>query len=197
MREQVLALAECFAKAALSLNRTLLFLFPTAEESGLLGSAYYANHPFISMNNTISVINFDIANLWGATRDISILGQSYSELGSVFEVYGKENNMSLSPDPFPSAGFFFRSDHLSFAKLGVPGVWVFCGKSFIGQPPDFFQKVIVEGYYNKCYHQPCDSLDAKFLYEGAIQQAQVSAAVAYGLLATSYTPSCLNHGKCM
>jgi len=196
-----LSVARAFARYVSSagqvLARSVVFLCPTAEESGLLGSQYYVQQPPVQLPlaGIRASINFDVGNAWGLTTDMTVLGQSKSSLGDLICQLAPQLNITCSPDAAPSQGLFFRSDHFSFARAGVPGVWINTGSSFIGQPPDYYQRVVQGQYYFSRYHQPSDVYDPAYTYDGMVQQMQLGAAAAYALSAdTSITPQC--YGQC-
>eukprot|EP01137_Pigoraptor_chileana_P002598 Opistho-2@41666 len=174
----VLALARAFASSADSLNRTVVFLFPTGEEAGLLGSDFYAGHPTAVGGHVltpIASINFDIGNVWGRTGDVSVLGQGKSDLADIIDTFGAApEKLRVSPDPAPSTGLFFRSDHFSFARRGIPGVWLYLGRDFVGKPSDFYDDTIQQGYFGAVYHTPLDTYDASWDLTGMIQQLRVA-----------------------
>ena len=108
------------AMAAEELDRSALFLAVTLEESGLLGSAYYAENPTIPMNQIVAGLNMDAMLPVGPTHDMVVVGYGASELEDLLREHLDETNRTLVPDPNPQAGYFYRSDHVSFAKKGVP-----------------------------------------------------------------------------
>src|SRR5438128_9644529 len=118
----VLAIAEALAKlpAAQRPRRSILFLFTTAEEQGLLGSEWYSRHPLVPLDKTAADVNLDSMNVLGVTRDFIPLGAERSTLKDVVEAVAHERGMSVSPDARPEQGSFYRSDHFPFAKVGVP-----------------------------------------------------------------------------
>ncbi|KAH3759473.1 M28 family peptidase [Pelomyxa schiedti] len=187
----VLTLAYAISRVLYQLDRTIIFLISTAEESGLLGSDYFAKNlsPLVT-GQALADINFDIGNGWGATYDVSIIGQEKSTLGDMFVSCSAKENMYVSPDPFPDSGYYYRGDQFSFAKQEVPGVWVFTGSSFVGQPDDYFEIVVDEGYFGTCYHQPCDCYSDSLIMDGMVQQARVGLRVAYGIAASTVVPEC-------
>jgi len=184
----VLNLALAFANLNETLERSILFFFPTAEESGLIGSEYYATSP--RSKTVISCINFDIGDVWGKTEDLTILGQSKSTLGDLFEDCAGQEGLYLSPDPAPTTGLFYRSDHFSFAKVGVPDVWIYTGSHFVGQPDTYYNTTVQEGYFNTIYHTPQDAYREDYNYDGVIQQLRVAIRVGYGLAESQVNPYC-------
>lgn len=118
----VLTLAKAFAEAPQKPKRSLLFLLVTAEEQGLLGSAYYAKNPIYPTGQTVAALNMDGMNIHGAMKDITITGYGQSELESMAEEIGKTQGRYVLPDQEPEKGFYFRSDHFNFAKVGIPAI---------------------------------------------------------------------------
>ncbi|MEO8374880.1 MAG: M28 family metallopeptidase, partial [Sphingomonas bacterium] len=115
----LVALAEAQAKAGPA-NRTMAFMAVTAEESGLLGSRYYAEHPIYPLSHTVGGVNMDVLNVSGPARDFVITGAGKSELEDLIVPLIKAEGRVIKPEPNPERGGYFRSDHFSFAKLGVP-----------------------------------------------------------------------------
>lgn len=161
-----LAVARAFATSTPS--RSIVFAAVTAEESGLLGSQHYADHPVFPLSKTAATINLDRINVWGQTRNIVPLGADRSTLGEIIGAVAKELGMEVSPDPLPEKGHFFRSDHFSLAKKGVPAVFLDMGLDFVGKPSDWGQEV-VEAYIARDYHQPSDEYDPGWSLAGAAQ----------------------------
>ncbi len=118
----VLELARAFKKINPPPKRSILFLFVTAEEQGLLGSTYYALHPIDPLAQTAGVINIDAMNVYGRTKDLVIVGLGLSDLDDFMQAAAAEQGRILKPDPTPEKGSFFRSDHFPFAKQGVPAL---------------------------------------------------------------------------
>jgi Zn-dependent M28 family amino/carboxypeptidase len=118
----VLTLAKAFANAPQKPKRSILFLLVTAEEQGLLGSDYYAQHPIYPTKQTVAALNMDGMNIHGAMKDITITGYGQSELETMAEEIGKTQGRYVLPDQEPEKGFYFRSDHFNFAKVGIPAI---------------------------------------------------------------------------
>ncbi len=128
----VLEIAKAFAKAPQKPARSIYFAFVTAEESGLLGSAFLAANPPLPIDKVVANINIDGVNYLGPTTDMVQLGSERSSLGPMVEAILKERNRTLTGDTHPERGYFFRSDHFSFAKLGVPAISLSEPKQFTG-----------------------------------------------------------------
>src|SRR3954463_7096450 len=115
-------------------RRSQLFIFVTAEESGLLGSQYYAEHPTVPASKIIAALNMDVVTLNGRVRDLDVMGDNKSSLGPALAQLLRPEGVRLSPDAHPEQGHFYRSDHFSFAKVGIPSVSIGAGTDFAGRP---------------------------------------------------------------
>src|SRR5690606_12475365 len=129
----ILEIAKAFKNAEVRPERTILFVGLTAEEQGLLGSEYYATHPVYPLSKTVANINIDAMGAKGATKDFTVLGYGQSELDAYMEEAAEAQNRIIKPDPNPSAGSFFRSDHFNFAKVGVPAIYAGGGVDYVDQ----------------------------------------------------------------
>jgi Zn-dependent M28 family amino/carboxypeptidase len=154
----LLELAESFAAAADRLDRTLVFIFTTAEEAGMLGASWYVRHPIVPLHRTIAALNLDGANLWGRTDDISAVGLERSTLGSLFEQHAAALGLRVEGERAPDRGFYFRSDHFPFARAGVPALFLDHGTSFRNRPPGWGDATLSR-YESERYHQPGDEYD--------------------------------------
>ena len=149
----VIELANSFKNVAL--DRSLLFLAVTAEESGLLGSQYFAEYPPIELSNIVAGYNFDGILPTGKTRDVVVVGYGASELENILEEELNELDMYITPDPAPEKGFFYRSDHISFAKKGVPMLYADGGVDINDGGLEVGSKMSND-YTQYHYHQPSD-----------------------------------------
>ena len=131
---QILAVAEAIQALPIPPRRSILFLFVAAEEQGLLGSAYYALNPTFEPGRIAANVNVDGGNIWGRTRDVTYIGYGKSSLDTVVEHAVALQGRTVQGDQFPDRGFFYRSDQFSFAKIGVPAIYLDDGTDFIGQP---------------------------------------------------------------
>lgn len=174
----ILAIAEAITKLPKKEQpkRSQVFLFPTAEEQGLLGAEWYAKHPVFPLDKTAANINHDGANFYGLTKDYGALGAERSDLWKIIQDVLKERDMNFSPDTAPEQGFFFRSDHFPFAKGGVPSLNVESGTDYVGQDKSAAKKRFDE-YNDKHYHQPSDNFDENWRFDGVIQNLEVSLAI--------------------
>lgn len=139
-------------------ERTIIFLAVTAEEQGLLGSAYYAQNPIYPADKTVANINMDGLNRFEPTKDIVIVGEGQSDLEDYLKEAVEKTGGYISYDSHPEAGYYYRSDHFNFAKAGIPALYVSTGIDVINKGKEFGQK-LEDDYTDKHYHQPSDSYD--------------------------------------
>jgi len=159
------------AKAAVQqpTKRSQMFLWVAAEEQGLLGSAWYAAHPIWPLNKTAAALNLDTLNFVGRTKDISAFGADRSDLIVAANKVAQSMGMAIAPPRVDVAGGYFRSDHFSFAKAGVPAFSIGSGRDYIHEPQASLEKA--RGY-GKRYHQVTDEYDASWDLSGMTEQAQ-------------------------
>ena len=185
----VLALAEAFARSGVQPRRSLVFVGFTAEESGLLGSQALVARPTIPLNRIAAILNLDVMNLYGKTRDISAVGLDQSSLAGVFNRAAAAEGLKVSSNKANLLrGFFFRSDHFPLARAGVPGLSLENGQSYVGRPADYGEK-LKEEYTEKRYHQPSDQVLPSFTYDGAAQQLRVIARAAVAVADAAQQPT--------
>ncbi|MFL6332736.1 MAG: M28 family metallopeptidase [Pyrinomonadaceae bacterium] len=178
----VLEIAEGFTKLAAPPKRSVIFLMVTGEEKGLLGAKYYAEHPLYPLNKTLANINIDGVNQWGRTSDITLIGLGNSTLDDLTrEVAQAQGGRSITPDPEPEKGFFYRSDHFEFAKQGVPALDPDAGTNYVGKPADYGKQKRDE-YTERDYHKPSDEVKPDWDLSGAVEDAQLLLAVGYRIL---------------
>jgi Zn-dependent M28 family amino/carboxypeptidase len=174
----VLAIAEALSKlpANEQPKRSTVFLFPTAEEQGLLGADWYSKHPLFAPEKTAANINIDGGNLYGLTTDYGALGAERSTMMPiVMDILG-ERKMTFAQDAHPEQGSFFRSDHFPFARIGVPSISIRSGVDYVGKPKDYAQKTFDEFNKNN-YHQPSDEFREDWRFDGVVQMVETSFAI--------------------
>ncbi len=177
----VLNLAETFASLPKRPRRSLVFMFVTAEEQGLLGSEYYTEHPVFPLNKTIANINIDGLDVWGKMKDITIIGFGNSELDDYAEAAAKAQGRTVRPDPEPEKGYFYRSDHFNFAKHGVPALYTDSGINSVAHGEQWTLDKIHE-WTEKYYHKPADEYDPSWWdLSGAVDDVKLLFAVGYKL----------------
>ena len=169
-------------------KRSLLFVFVTAEESGLLGSEYYARHPTVPAAQIVANLNLDGGNLLGRTRDLNVLGDTKSSLGPQLAAMVRPDGMRLSEDLHPAAGHFYRSDHFSFAKAGIPAVSIGAGTDVVGKPKGWGAQQD-DDYTAHRYHQPSDQYRPDFDLAGAAQLSEIVLRFAQQLANASGVPT--------
>ncbi|HLV25694.1 MAG TPA: M28 family peptidase [Gemmatimonadales bacterium] len=153
-------------------RRSLLFTFVTAEESGLLGSAWFAENPTVPLDKIAANVNVDGGNLIGPTTDMVAIGEGKSSMGPLFSRYVSTLGLTVSPEERPEAGIFYRSDHFSFAKAGVPALFLGAGLKVRDRPEGWGQQQSDEFTANR-YHQPGDEYRPDFDLRGAVQLSNV------------------------
>ena len=176
------------AAAAPPAGRSLLFVFVTAEESGLLGSAYFAQTPTVPAAQIVANLNVDGGNLLGRTRDLNVLGDTKSSLGPQLAAMVRADGMRLSADLHPEAGHFYRSDHFSFAKAGIPAVSIGAGTDVVGRPAGWGAQQD-DDYTAHRYHQPSDEYRPDFDLTGAAQLSEIVLRFALQLAKAPGVPT--------
>ncbi len=171
----LLAIAEAFTKGQQP-ERSIIFLAVTAEEQGLLGSAYYAEHPIYPPQKTVANINMDALESPGPMKDLTITGYGHSEMDEYAERAAEKQGRYIIPDPDAEKGYFFRSDHFNFAKIGIPALYASGSYEDFEHGVDYIAEQ-KEDYLENKYHQPADEyvpgetplsgiqFDAQLLYE--------------------------------
>ncbi len=167
----VLAVAHAAAEGVKP-RRSQLFAFVTAEESGLLGSAYFAEHPTVPASKIIADLNMDIVPVNGRVRDLNVMGDTKSSIGPTLARLVKSDGVRISPDAHPEQGHFYRSDHFSFAKVGIPSVSIGGGTDYVGRPAGWGLEQ-AEDYTAHRYHQPSDEYRPDWDLSGAAQLAEI------------------------
>ncbi|WP_443750709.1 M28 family metallopeptidase [Asticcacaulis solisilvae] len=164
----LMELARAFGKT--HNDRSVVFIAFTAEESGLLGSEYYASNPLYPLARTVAGINMDALNVNGATRDIEVIGSGQSSLEDLLAKYAKKQGRVLEPDQMPEAGSFFRSDHFTLVKRGVPMLNAGSGQDLV-KGGLRAGRAAADDYIRNRYHQPGDEWSAKWDLSGLVQDA--------------------------
>ncbi len=176
----VLELARAFHSLNPAPRRTMLFLWPTAEEKGLLGAKYYVEHPLYPLSETVADINLDYFSNWGwgRTHDFSIVGIGNSTLDDLTADAVRRQGRTLTGDTAPEQGFYFRSDHYEFARKGVPSLETSPGIDYVGKPAGYGAAKRTE-YIKHDYHQPSDVIKPDWDLRGAVEDLQILFEVGY------------------
>jgi hypothetical protein len=146
-------------------KRSALFMATTAEESGLLGAAYYAEHPLVPLGKTALNLNFDTVHPLGVPESVVVSGAERTTAWPVVENVARKHKLEIEPDRLAHLGLFYRSDHFAFARGGVPAFSVFPGSKIKGKPADYAKKAIEE-YFANAYHTPRDEFREDWDFSG-------------------------------
>lgn len=167
----LLQLATAFTKLKKAPERSILFLALTGEEQGLLGSEYYALHPIFPLKSTVADINMDVLNFFGRTKDITIIGLGQSDLDDYAARAAEKQGRVIVREANPSGGWFFRSDHFNFAKVGVPALYPGSGTISVNHDPGWATDHAAF-YGRERYHSPFDQLDASWELSGMVEDTR-------------------------
>ena len=168
----MIAMAKAYSSLTPTPKRSVSFLVVTAEEQGLLGSKYYAANPVIPLEKTVANINMDAMNILGKTKNVAVVGMGKSELETYLKKAANKQGRVLTQEDKPEAGYYYRSDHFSFAKQGVPALYAEGGNEPADEETAKYRKrmnVIVTG----CYHQVCDEYRESWDMGGIVQDTQM------------------------
>ena len=183
----MIEVARAFASQPAAPKRSLVFLAVTAEEQGLLGSDYYARHPVYPLNKTLAVVNMDGLNIYGRTKDLTVVGLGASDLDDYAAEAAAAQGRVLRADPKPENGGYFRSDHFPFAKQGVPAINAGGGDDYIGRPAGWGQQVS-DAYTAQHYHKPSDEIRPDWNLSGALEDLQIYYAIGAKAASTTAWP---------
>jgi Zn-dependent M28 family amino/carboxypeptidase len=167
----LIALAEAHARRG-NAERSIVFLAVTGEESGLLGSKYYAENPLFPLAGTAGGVNMDGLNVIGNTRDFVVIGKGKSQLENYMKRATDRYGLAIRNEPAPQAGYFYRSDHFSLAKQGVPMLYAEGGEDLV-EGGLAAGHAAAEDYRKNRYHQPSDEYDPKWNWAGAIRDLEI------------------------
>jgi Zn-dependent M28 family amino/carboxypeptidase len=169
----LLEIARAFAEAPQAPERTVVFLFVTAEEQGLWGSAYYAENPIYPLVNTVANINIDGINPYGEMKDLVLVGMGQSELEDWAADELEKVGRYVAAEPNPGAGYYFRSDHFNFAKVGIPALYTNTGIDHVELGKEHGKK-LQENYVSQYYHKPSDAYDSeRWNLDGAVADVTI------------------------
>ncbi|KTE09487.1 M28 family metallopeptidase [Sphingopyxis sp. H115] len=183
----LVTLAQAFQKAGAP-DRSIVFLAVTAEESGLLGSKYYAENPVFPLAQTVGGVNMDALNAIGPAKDIVVVGGGKSELDAYVEKLAKMEGRTVKAEPTPEKGFYYRSDHFSFAKLGVPMFNFGSGDELVEGGVEAGKKA-AEDYEKNRYHAPGDEYEAITNWGGMMSDLRLYYAAGRMLAMTDAWPN--------
>jgi Zn-dependent M28 family amino/carboxypeptidase len=173
---QLLAIGKAYKALPRSAQRrSVMLLFTAAEEEGQLGSQYYVRHSTVPAGRIAMDMNFDGCNIFGRAKDIVFVGKGKSSLDAVVDAVAKTQGRIVTAELSPEGGQFYRSDQFSFAKMGVPAVYLQVGTDFIGNAADRATQRQKE--YEKHIHQPSDQIDDSWVFDGMVEDAQLGFLV--------------------
>ncbi len=167
----LMEMARAYAHSAVRPRRSMIFASVTAEEQGLRGSEYLGKHLPVPAANVTLGLNFDGVAPYGIPQEIEVVGAERTTFYSTVEKVAKNFDLAITPDSNPSAGFYYRSDHFSLARVGIPAFSVNEGLKYEGHPREWGEQVEKE-YNQKRYHQPADQFDPNWSFAGDVKMAR-------------------------
>ncbi len=183
----LIEIAKAFKNMSPPPDRSILFLSVTGEEQGLLGAEHYARNPIHPLAKTLAVINMDGLNVYGRTRDITIVGLGNSDLDDYAREAAARQGRVLSADPEPEKGFYYRSDHFAFARQGVPALNPDGGVDYLGKTAEYGKK-LRDDYTTNDYHKPSDVIKPDWDMSGAVEDLQLLWMIGWEVANTDHYP---------
>jgi Predicted aminopeptidases len=168
-------------------RRSIVFLAVTAEEVGLLGADYYANHPTVPGDNIVANVNVDSVGAFYPLHDIVVLGGEHSTMGEVAARVGQQMGLALSADPMPEQNFFVRSDHYAFVRRGIPAMVCFAGLN--SGDSDKSGDAIFREWLRTHYHRPSDDMKQHYDFTAAARFTEFHFRVALEVAQAAERPS--------
>ncbi len=184
----LLELAEAFASLDPGPERSILFFATTAEEQGLLGSAFYADNPIYPPAKTVAAINMDGANIWGPMNDVTVVGMGMSDLDDYIAEAARSQGRVVRPDPEAEKGFYYRSDHFELAKIGIPSLYTDSGIDHREHGSEWSLEQR-DAYTKERYHKPGDEFDPNWDLSGAVDDVRLFFRIGYRLANESQFPN--------
>jgi len=184
----MLAVARAYAALPTPPRRSILFAAVAAEEQGLLGSEYLASHAPVPLGRIAVDINIDGANVFGRTRDVTVIGLGKTDLDPTLRALARGQGRVLRGDQLPDRGYFYRSDQFSFARAGVPASYFESGLDYRGRPAGWGRERR-EAWEETRYHQPSDELTPDWDLSGAVEDARLQFALGYSVAQASTLPA--------
>lgn len=176
----VLNIAKEFKEIEAELDRSVLFLLIGAEEKGLLGSKYWAQNPTVPPGKVTANINLDGMNVYGATNDIVLIGYGRNSVSNVIENLAEEEGRTVKPDPHPDRGYFYRSDHFSLAKKGIPAIFPNSGTEYSDKPGGYL--ATADSVEQANYHTVNDEINEYWDLSGMVQDTRLFFKAGYQIL---------------
>jgi Zn-dependent M28 family amino/carboxypeptidase len=185
---QLLSIAKALKSLPEAPRRSVLFAFVGAEEQGLLGSMWYAENPTFAPGKIAANLNYDGGNIWGHTHDVTFIGLGKSTIDNLVTLIAEEQERVVKADQFSDRGYFYRSDQFSFAKIGVPAMYLDVGTDFVDRPEDWGREQ-QDHFTLVNYHQPSDEYDPSWNFEGMVSDAQLGFWVGLSIANADEMPS--------
>ena len=173
----VIALASAFPKADPAPKRSILFMCTTAEEAGLLGAKWYAEHPLYPLGKTLADINIDSMNVWGKARDIEDVSYGFSTMDDALAAAAQRQGRTAIPNSRPEKGAIYRADNFEFSKVGVPSLYIGKGEHLMSRPEN--GPLRSDEFDSKDYHQVTDQVNPDWDLAGAVQDVDLLFEVGY------------------
>ncbi|NGM66989.1 M28 family peptidase [Sphingobacterium sp. SGR-19] len=180
-------IAKAFQAAQAKPERSIVFLAVTAEEEGLLGSAYYAQHPIYPLNKTVANLNMDAFSALGATKDVSVVGIGQTEIEDYVEKSAAKFGRVMKGESDPTSGGFYRSDHFNFVKAGVPGLFMGAGSELVSTDNADIERKR-EALAGR-YHTVADEVDENWDFGGIIEDVRLFFDIGYTMSMESTFPN--------
>lgn len=185
---QLLEIAEGFAQLAPAPRRSVLFIATTLEEKGYLGAKYYVQNPLYPLATTAANINLDACNVWGRTIDVNNLGYGRTSIDALLGEAARRQHRNFVTEPFAGGEYFFLSDQIEFAKVGVPAVFPGSGSTYVGKPDGYGDEKWSD-YGSNRYHQVSDEVEEDWDLSGAVEDAQWMLEVGYAIAQADAMPT--------
>lgn len=174
----LIEMARAFAEAPNRPPRSVIFLAVTGEERGLRGSEYYGQVPTFPAKKTMLDLNYDGLAMWGESEDVTLTGAERTTVWPIVQEVAKAIGYRIEPESHPEAGYYYRSDHFSLARVGIPSFSIDSGNDYIGKPKGFGDQKYKE-YIQKHYHQPSDEYNPEWDFSGAKKLASLGIAIGW------------------
>jgi Zn-dependent M28 family amino/carboxypeptidase len=184
----IVEIARAWAGLPQKPRRSAIFLAVTAEEAGLRGSEYYGQHPVVPAGKTAAAINLDMFQPFGRARDVNVTGAERTTLFPIVEEAARRFALTITPDPRPEAGVYYRSDHFSFARVGIPSFSIDQGEDLLGKPAGTGKKLFDE-FEDKHYHQPSDEYRDDWDFTGMEHYARFAMLIGVNAANVSKMPT--------
>jgi Zn-dependent M28 family amino/carboxypeptidase len=184
----LLEIARAWADLPQKPRRSAIFASVTSEEAGLLGSHYFGEHPSIPAGKIALALNFDGFQPWGRSRDVVVNGAERTTVFPIVQDAARRFNLAIAPDPRPEAGSYYRSDHFSFARVGIPAFSIEEGQDLLGKPSGTGAKLFAE-WNEKRYHQPTDQYHDDWDVSGIVEYARFGLLIATEIANSANMPT--------